>query len=92
MKAGSPRPAPPLAREILEYLRGNPRASDTPEGIVQWWLGKPRHPRTLIETRAALAELVERGLIMARRGSDGRTHYRLTPGKAGSRRKVSGSG
>jgi DNA-binding PadR family transcriptional regulator len=66
-----------IAYDILAYLAENPDAQDTLEGIVEWWLSqqavKPK--TTLVEE--ALTELVSRGLILARRGKDARTYYKV---------------
>jgi hypothetical protein len=51
--------------EILAYLRAHPRARDTAEGIVQWWLPPgPAAPR-LSEVQKALDRLAAAGLIRA---------------------------
>jgi hypothetical protein len=66
-----------LAREVLRYLNRHPGASDTIEGIAQWWIAKQRLEDTLVHVQAAVDQLVERHLIEASQGAAGRTSYRL---------------
>jgi hypothetical protein len=65
----------PVAREILAYLRRCPRANDTVEGINEWWLLEQRIRSSVVETQAALEQLIERRLVVGRRGRDGRLRY-----------------
>jgi hypothetical protein len=67
----------PAGREILRYLAQNPEANDTVEGIVEWWLLEQRINHSVAEVTAVLAEFRAQGLIVARQGLDGRTHYRV---------------
>jgi hypothetical protein len=71
----------PIARQILGYLMRYPRANDTREGIVKWWLLEQRVREWLAEGAIVLDELVRSKLVLARRGTDGQVHYRLNPGK-----------
>lgn len=67
-----------VARTILDYLRRNPEAQDTLEGIVEWWLPEqPRNPPTAT-IKEALDKLVGAGLISEHKGQDGRVSYRVT--------------
>lgn len=66
-----------IAQEVLAYLAEHPRAQDTLEGIVQWWLLEQEIRRGTAQVQAALAELVARGLALERQGKDGRTYYRI---------------
>lgn len=65
------------AQEILAYLIKHPRAQDTLEGIVQWWLLEQEIQYWIAKAQVALAELVARGLALERRGADGQTRYRI---------------
>jgi hypothetical protein len=67
--------------DTLAYAAEHPDASDTLEGIVQWWLLKQKikHQESLV--RKALAELVARGLMNERQRIDGRTRYQINPHK-----------
>ena len=53
-----------LATEILSYMARNPKASDTLEGIVEWWLLEHRIRSRTALVQAALGELVERRLMI----------------------------
>lgn len=65
---------PELVPRLARYLRENPRASDTEEGIGQWWLGIG--PLDLWKLRGALAWLVRAGIVSAVKAADGRVRYR----------------
>ena len=85
----------PLAPEILEYLIRNPQANDTLEGIVEWWLREHQIRHSVADAKSALAEFVEQNFVLARRGTDGRTHYRMNPYKQteiGKRLRLRASG
>lgn len=76
-----------LAEEISNYLRKNPGAGDTLEGITTWWLkpGKTKPP--VKKTAAALEILVKKGLIRKRSIPGGDTIY-----KAASARETARAG
>ena len=62
---------------ILSYLSDNSDASDTLDGIVEWWL---LNQRLKFETRnvsEALDGLVSEGLILKREESGSRVSYRI---------------
>ena len=63
-----------LVRRLASYLRLNPGAGDTREGITQWWLGLPTASTYRVER--ALAALQAAGLIEAVGALDGRVRYR----------------
>lgn len=64
-----------LVRMLSRYLRDNPQASDTPDGIASWWLQLNwfRYQNLIC---AALAWLVRAGLVEDVRSPDGRVRYR----------------
>lgn len=70
-----------LAHEILAYMVEHPKAQDTFEGIVQWWLLERQIRNWTVKIRAALAVLVEEGLVLERAGRDGRARYSINRGK-----------
>lgn len=69
------------ARAILTYLLAHPNASDTIEGIEQWWLKEepPSESRKIVQ--GALQRLVELGYLRTRLGLDGQIHFRLISSK-----------
>ena len=66
-----------VAYELLAYFAENPEAQDTLEGIVEWWLLEQEIKKRLVVVQEALAELLARGLVLERKGRDGRMHYRI---------------
>src|SRR5262249_44199861 len=71
-----------IAKDVLSYLVEHPQAQDTLEGITHWWLLEQEILQRTAEVQSALAELVEKGLVMERRGEDGRVHYRINQEKS----------
>jgi hypothetical protein len=65
------------AQEILAYLSAHPKAQDTIEGIMEWWLLEQDIRRSMAHVQAALAELITRNLVVEHQGTDGRVHYRV---------------
>jgi hypothetical protein len=68
-----------LAHEILQYLIDNPKAQDTFEGIVTWWLLERTIKQQTLSLKKALAMLVEDRLVIAQKGRDSQTHYKINP-------------
>ena len=66
-----------VAYEILAYLSKNPDAQDTIDGIVEWWLLAQHIERHVAKVKSALADLVDRGLILERTSTDSRVYYCL---------------
>jgi Fe2+ or Zn2+ uptake regulation protein len=66
-----------LAAEILRYLRGHPHASDSVEGIAQWWIKRQRLEETLDQVQQALDRLVARSLVQSHTSAAGGTRYSL---------------
>ncbi len=66
-----------LRNEILQYLVDHPKAQDTVTGIVTWWfLERTIKPRTTL-VEEVLKNLVADGLVIARKGSDSQTRYKM---------------
>lgn len=59
---------------LARYVRINPLAGDTKEGIAQWWLGLASVSIDTVER--ALAVLQQAGVLEAVRAVDGRVRYR----------------
>ena len=64
-------------RAIMEYLRQNPDAQDTQDGILQWWLTElPTKPRDAT-VKKALEDLVRAGFLNEHKGKDAQISYRM---------------
>ena len=64
-------------RAIMEYLRQNPNAQDTQDGILQWWLTElPTKPRDAT-VKKALEDLVRAGFLNEHKGKDAQISYRM---------------
>ena len=66
-----------LGHKILAYLAEHNDAQDTLEGIMQWWLLEQEIRFQTERVKEALGLLVQKGLIIERKGADARTWYRL---------------
>jgi hypothetical protein len=60
---------------LSEYLRRNPQACDTLDGIAHWWLGGEWRQQTEV-VQQALDELEGLGVIERVEAGDGRVRYR----------------
>lgn len=60
----------------MAYLRSNPRAADTVEGIAQWWLRRGATTPARTSVQAALELLVARGSVVCHVKTDGAAIYR----------------
>jgi hypothetical protein len=74
-----------IQKDVLAYLSANPMAQDTLEGIVAWWLLEQKIEAAASGVKAALAKLVQEKKLSAKKGPDGRVHYRLKPRKSKAR-------
>lgn len=63
-----------LIGRLARYLRVNPLASDTREGIARWWLGVDCVDPAILDD--ALAWLVVDGVVECVHAADGRVRYR----------------
>ena len=66
-----------VCSDILAYVTEHPDAGDTVEGIIQWWLLRQRIKHQESVVKNALAKLVAEGLMIERKGSDGRIRYHI---------------
>ena len=66
-----------IGNEILAYLVDHPNARDTLEGIVEWWLLERQIKFQTARVKEALSDLVTRGLILEKKGSNSQIHYRI---------------
>ena len=59
----------------------NPMAQDTLEGIAEWWLLQQDIKHNIAMVRRALDELVDRKLLLQRKGNDARKYYQVNRDK-----------
>ncbi len=60
-----------IARKLLSYLRKNPDATDTLEGISKWWLESERIEESVDEVEEILVELVDEGMLNITKSGNG---------------------
>jgi hypothetical protein len=72
---------PQIGNKILAYLIENPKARDTLEGIVEWWLLEQEIKFETARVQEALSELVAKELILEKKGPDLQIHYRINQKK-----------
>ena len=70
-----------IGNEILAYLVDHPKAQDTLEGIVEWWLLERQIKFQIAMIKEALLDLAARGLILETKGSNSQIHYRVNQSK-----------
>ncbi len=70
-----------IANEVLAYLVEHPKAQDTLEGIVKWWLLERKIKYQTGLVNEAIQELVEKGLILENKKHKPFTYYRLNQRK-----------
>jgi hypothetical protein len=66
---------------LLAYLVGNPRARDTLEGIVEWWLLEQKIKHNTAEVSDVLDDLVAKKLVLKYKSRDTRVRYGINPRK-----------
>lgn len=66
-----------ISRMILDYLRRNPDAGDTLEGIVEWWMNVQRIEYSAKEVAETLENLVRKGLIRMYKVGEGAAFYKI---------------
>jgi len=64
-----------IERRIIDYLETNPAAQDTLRGIAEWWLREGTSAEISANVLTAVANLVTKGKLIARRRPDGQVHY-----------------
>ena len=62
-----------ICEQILRYIRSNPDAGDTVEGITTWWL-QDEYP--IKRVKESLDRLVAEGLIFEVKSSDSHPIYK----------------
>jgi Fe2+ or Zn2+ uptake regulation protein len=66
-----------ICRMILHYLRKNPDAEDTLEGIAKWWLEVEKIESSVDDVANALESLMEQGVITINKTKGGTTFYKI---------------
>jgi hypothetical protein len=67
-----------ISRMILNYLRKNPNAGDTLEGITKWWLELERIDASVDDVACLLDDLIQKGIIKLRKTKGGTTFYKIS--------------
>ena len=89
MKPGIPITGKPqVVSKIVAYLMEHPEVQDTLEDIVEWWLLEQQIKCRTVQVKEALAELVARGFVLERKGSDGHLLYRVNRRRFGEIREL----
>jgi hypothetical protein len=63
--------------EIVAYLRAHPDATDSLDGIVDWWLARQRYETASEAIQAALDDLASQGILEVVTLGSGLRLYRL---------------
>ena len=66
-----------ISAMILNYLRKNPEAGDTLEGIARWWLKLEMIEMSTEEVANALESLIQKRLIKMFKTKSGTTLYKI---------------
>jgi hypothetical protein len=64
-----------MADEIMAYLRENPYAGDSVEGISRWWLMQQRISESIKAVQEVIEHLHNIGFLYERRMASGRKVY-----------------
>ena len=71
-----------MAREIVAYLRENPYAGDSVEGISRWWLMRQRITDSIEAVQNVLEHLRKNGSLYECSLANGRKVYFAAPAEA----------
>lgn len=77
-----------IGNQILAYLVDYPKAQDTLEGIVEWWLLEQKISYETSRVKEALADLIAMGMLLERKGPDSQIHYRINQSRYDEIRKL----
>ena len=70
---------PSPATEILEYLARHPKAQDTIDGILHWWVLDSCIRSWAPKIAETVGQLVELGFLEQKPSTGGRIFYRVSP-------------
>lgn len=66
-----------IADAIRQYLNEHPRAADTFEGVVHWWLLRQRYETAMTLVGEALDMLIQEGVLDVEKRQGSATIYKL---------------
>jgi Fe2+ or Zn2+ uptake regulation protein len=66
-----------ISKKILDYLRKNPDAGDTLEGISGWWVQSEYIEQSVDEVASVLERLTEKGLVKKQVVKGGSPFYKV---------------
>ncbi|MFQ5963191.1 MAG: hypothetical protein ACE5KZ_02795 [Candidatus Scalinduaceae bacterium] len=66
-----------VSKKILNYLRRNPDAGDTLEGIAEWWLCCENIEASVDEVSSALQSLIKKGIVSKTEIGSGNPVYKI---------------
>lgn len=66
-----------VALRIVTYLQVHPKAADTLEGVMEWWLKMSPYDASKQDVDKALGQLKDKGVIQSRILADGQEIYSL---------------
>jgi Fe2+ or Zn2+ uptake regulation protein len=66
-----------ISKKILDYLRKNPDAGDTIEGISRWWVQSEFIEQSVDEVASVLERLTKEGMVKKQEVKGGSTLYKV---------------
>jgi hypothetical protein len=69
-----------IAAEIMAYLKERPMASDSLDGIANWWLVQQAIAKNIILVEQALEQLANEGKVSKKVNTKNNTIYSLNSG------------
>jgi len=70
-----------VSREVLSYLVDHPKAQDTLEGILEWWLTERCVKHQMPRVQGAIEWLVRDGLVIEHEVAGSQSTYQVNPEK-----------
>ncbi|MBI5196054.1 MAG: hypothetical protein HZA10_07000 [Nitrospirae bacterium] len=70
-----------ISKKIADYLRRNPDAGDTLEGVARWWVQCECIEESVEKVAAVLEILVQKGAVKKQDAGDGRPLYKFCKGE-----------
>lgn len=66
-----------ISKKILDYLRKNPDAGDTLEGISRWWVQSEYIEQLVDEVASVLERLTKEGVVKKQEVKGGTSVYKV---------------